>query len=322
MNRHKPFQSTSKLVRKTCDNLYFFIDFTRFQLYFVENFVNRKHVDLDTRITDLLVEAESERTFNLTLSPFKNRTLLFVYINTDNNLNITSMEHDGTLLNEKKSVLKSSTLVRISYFAIQTIENTLFVYTEENHRDQSKTCFMLRIFDDSLNMIKQTKVANQVWYMSTNGDCFYTMSHHKSFSTITAYDLNLEFVSKVGQGDAESPFYLSKSIGSFLMSDEYIVINDKIKGNGDMDMITLVKRRDGMIEKKFKIRYFCVWTIYLEKYILTFNNETNTLFSYNFDGDMLNELKFGNQLPAATFESVLKKELYFYDASKNIFYFF
>jgi len=164
-------------------------------------------------------------------------------------------------------------------------------------------------------------VANQVWYMATNDNHFFTMSHHKSSSSITTYNSNLEFVAKVGQADVELPFFLSKSIGSFLVNDEFFIVNDKIKGQ-EMDMITLIDRHDGKIKKKFKMKYFYVWCFYLNKYILTFNNETHTLSTYDFEGSMVSDFKFEEKLVNTTFEGVLKKELYFYDAAKHKYYFF
>ena len=133
------------------------VKFQDYQLYFLENFEKIREVSLHTRIDDIIVEAESERTFNLTLSPFKNRNLIFAYINQQNNLSLTCMECDGTVLNEKKNIIKSLNLLKITYFAIQTLNNVLFIYTEEVHSDQAKTLFMLRNFDDNLNLIKQVK---------------------------------------------------------------------------------------------------------------------------------------------------------------------
>jgi hypothetical protein len=147
------------------------------------------------------------------------------------------------------------------------------------------------------------------------------MSHHKSSSSITTYNSNLEFVSKVGQSDVDAPFYMSKSIGSFLVNDEYFMINDKMKGQ-DVDMITIINRSDGKIRKKFKIRYFYVWCFYLNKYIITFNNETHTLITHDFEGNVVSEMKFEDNLVETTFEGVLKKELFFYDALKHKYYFF
>ena len=147
------------------------------------------------------------------------------------------------------------------------------------------------------------------------------MSHHKSSSSITTYNSNLEFVSKVGQSDVDAPFYMSKSIGSFLVNDEYFMINDKMKGQ-DVDMITIINRSDGKIRKKFKIKYFYVWCFYLNKYIITFNNETHTLVTHDFEGNVVNETKFEDNLVETTFEGVLKKELFFYDALKHKYYFF
>ena len=133
------------------------VKFQDYQLYFVENLENLREVSLHTRIDDIIVEPESERTFNLTLSPFKTRNLIFAYINKQNNMSLTCMERDGTILNEKKNIIKSLTLTKITYFAIQTLSNFLFIYTEEIHNDQAKTLFMLRNFDENLNLIKQVK---------------------------------------------------------------------------------------------------------------------------------------------------------------------
>ena len=133
------------------------VKFQDYQLYFVENLENIREVALHTRIDDITVEPESERTFNLTLSPFKTRNLVFAYINKQNNMSLTCMERDGTILNEKKNIIKSLTLTKITYFAIQTLSNFLFIYTEEIHNDQAKTLFMLRNFDENLNLIKQVK---------------------------------------------------------------------------------------------------------------------------------------------------------------------
>jgi len=128
-----------------------------YELYFLENFENVREVSLHARINDLIVEVESERSFNLTLSPFKNRNLIFAYVNEQNNLSLTCLDRDGTVLNEKKNILTNLSLLKITYFAIQTLDSVLFIYTEEVHSDQSKTLFMLRSFDENLNLIKQTK---------------------------------------------------------------------------------------------------------------------------------------------------------------------
>jgi len=54
---------------------------------------------------------------------------------------------------------------------------------------------------------------------------------------------------------------------------------------------------------------------YMEKFILTFENEK--IYCYNFDGDLLDESQIQNELNLMKFRFFLNEKLYFLDYRKN-----
>ena len=140
------------------------------------------------------------------------------------------------------------------------------------------------------------------------------------------YNHNLEMIQTYGQENSMLPFECSLAINLFLVSNQFFIIyepliDDDDDDNDDHDIVTIINRSNGLVESCFVIlNDFDQMKLYLDKFLLTFNNDTCILKCYNFKGDLLHKITLDKKLEGSDI-SVINKELCFDFSNGNFFIF-
>jgi hypothetical protein len=138
------------------------------------------------------------------------------------------------------------------------------------------------------------------------------------------YNHNLEMIQTVGQENSTVPFFFSPSINRFLVSNQYFIVKDPLIHDDDDEFhyaVTIINRSNGLVESSFKIyENFDQIKLYLDKFLITFNNKTCLLQCYNFKGDLLHKITLDKKLEGS-YVTVINKELFFILHDRSFFIF-
>jgi uncharacterized protein YoxC len=275
------------------------------ELYFLENIENMRELDLPSKI---------KFTHNFRIKPFKSNSFLFL-CSENNILNLLCFVRDGILL-EKKGLIKNEKIEKFieSNFASSKNNKIVFIYTGEKHLEQTNTFFNLRSFDENSNLLAEIKLDKQPKGFEVNGENLFLLNENEKCCTISMYNHNLEIVQTFGQENSTLPYFFSLKIDQFLVSNQYFIFSETIYDRTwDFchNRITIINRSNGLVEESFKIyEDFDQMQFYLDKILITFDNETCLLKCYNFEGDLLHEISLDEKFAGSHF-SVINKELCF-----------
>jgi hypothetical protein len=249
------------------------------------------------------------------LQPFKTKSYLSLYTDK-NNLNFLCLDKEGIILFEKKDLIKNKKIEEISKFfhSSSSFSNTVFICTWEKHLKQKKTLFYLRSFDRNFNLLAEIKLDKEPYDYGVNGENLFLLNINEKCFTMSMYNHNLEIVQSVGQENSILPFYFSPKIDCFLVSNQYLIINELIDeddGDNDHNRVTIINRSNGLVESSFKIyENFHQMILYLDKFLITFNKVTCLLKCYNYKGDLLQKITLDKKLEGSLI-GVINKELSF-----------
>jgi hypothetical protein len=291
------------------------------ELYFLENIENMRELDFLTKI-----KCTSYFAF---LQPFESNSFLFLY--SDNNiLNLLCLDKYGNTLFEKKDLIKNQKIVEITRLVLFCYSQNKIVYicNEEKHLNQINTFFNLRSFDENFNFLAEIKLDNIPIDFRVNGENLYILNKNEKCCTISMYNHNLEIVQTFGQENSMLPYFLSLKVDLFAVSNRYFIINEPINDEDDDDddeyhnnRVTIINRSYGLVESSFII-YENVYQLhlYLDKFLITFNDETCSLKCYNVKGDLLHKKTLDYKLNGSDI-GVINKELCFFFDNLNILIF-
>jgi len=310
-NRQKSFDSNvvGKIVKQNIE------------LYFLENIEKMHKLDFGSKI---------EPADCFSIKPFKSNSLLLLYTE-ENILNLQCLDTDGNTLFERKGLIKNKKIEEIKFFLLRSSHKTVFIGTEEKHLNQTNTFHNLRSFDENFNPLAKLKLDKQPNHYDVNGKNLFLLDKHENFCTISMYNHNLEIIHKFGQENSTLPFHFSPpEIDHFLVSNQYFVFNEIIyeddddeedDDDGDEDddededenynSVTIINRSNGLVEASFTIyERFDHIKLYLDKFLLAFNNKSCLLQCYNFKGDLLGEITLDEKFEGSEI-IVINKELCF-----------
>jgi hypothetical protein len=147
-----------------------------------------------------------------------------------------------------------------------------------------------------------------------NEDNLFILNKNEKCCTFSMYNSDLEMVQTCGQENTTLPFFCSLEINLFLFSNQYFLINETFfdeDDDFDYNSLTIINRSNGLVESSFKIfEYFHQMHVYLDKFLITFSDDTCILKTYNLKGDLLGKITLDDKFRGSFF-TVLNKELYF-----------
>jgi hypothetical protein len=275
------------------------------ELYFLENIEKMHDLDFASKI-------ECISYFPNTIL-FKSNSFLLL-CSEENNLNLFCSERGGKT--KKKDLLQNKKIVKIPYlyFASSKNDKIIYICTNEIHLNQTNSFFNLRSFDENFNLLAKIKLDKEPGDYAVNGENLFILNKNELCRTISMYNHNLEIVQTFGQENLTLPFFFSPEIDLFFVSNQYFIFNETIIHEDDDDnynIVTILNRSNGLVESSFKIyENFDQIKLYLDKFLITFNNETCLLQCYNFKGDLLHQITLDTKLEGSFF-SVINKELFF-----------
>ncbi len=242
------------------------------ELYFLENIENMRELDLTSKV--------KYNKFFSCLQPFKSNKFLFLY-SLINILNLLCLDKDGNTLFEKRDLIKNMKIEEFTQFSLASSKNNKIVYicTAEKHLNQTNNFFFLRSFDENLNLLAKIQLDKQPTRHGGNGENFFHLNKNEKCCTISMYNQKLEMVQKIGQENSMVPYFFPPKNKIFLVSNKYFIFNEKVINDQDDDddhnRVTIINRSNGLVEGSFGIyEHFNQMRLYLDKFLITFNNET------------------------------------------------
>jgi hypothetical protein len=292
------------------------------ELYFLENIENMRELDYFISLT------ESTLYFPY-LQPIKSNSFLCLYTEK-NSLNLLCLDRDGKIFFEKKDLIKNKNIEEF-IFCISSKHNICtdkihYICTEERHLKQKKTFFNLRSFDENFNLLAEIKLDKEPFDHDVNGQNLFLLNKNENFCTVSMYNHNLEIVQKFGQENSILPFYFPREYDQFFVSNKYFIIDERIIDEDEDDAeynysVSIINRSNGLVESSFVIHEdFHLMRLYLDKFLITFNDVTCFLKCYNFKGDLLHKITLDKKLKGSEI-SVINKELCFILKDRKIFIF-
>jgi hypothetical protein len=238
-----------------------------------------------------------------------------------NIFNILCFDKGGKTLFEKKDLIKNEEIEEITSFDFASSKNNkiLYIYTAEKHLKQTNTFFNLRSLDENFNLLSKIKLDKTPIGFKVNGENLFLSNKNEKFCTISMYNHNLEIVQTFGQENSILPFFFSPKNNVFLVSNQYFIFNKTLIGAGDNhNSVTIINRSNGLVEASLLIHeHFHKIRLYLDKFLITFNNETCFLKCYNFKGDLLEKITLDKKFEES-YCSVINKELCFVLKNRNL----
>jgi hypothetical protein len=248
------------------------------------------------------------------LQPLKSNSFLLLFYSEKNVLNLLCLDKNGNTLFDKKDFIKNKKIEEFIdlHFAYSKKNKAVFIFTEEKHLNQTNKFFYLRSFDENFNLMAEIKLDEEPIDYEVNGDNLFLLNINGKCCKILMCNHNLEIVQTFGQKNPLHPFYFSPNADLFLVSNQYFIINETRKTKGDIhNSVTILNRSNGLVEASFVIlEDFHKMKLYLDKFLLTFNNETCSLKCYNFKGDLLHKITLDKKFEGSDI-NVTKKKLCF-----------
>jgi hypothetical protein len=280
------------------------------ELYFLENIENMREFEFCDKI-------KCTSYFPI-LQPFKSDRILFLYLDK-NILNLFCLDKDGNTLFEKRDlprVIKNQEIEEIKFFRFcSSFNNKVFICTEEKHLTQKNTFSSLRSYDENINLLAKIKLDKKPKDYEINGENLFLFNINENFCTISMYNHNLEMIQIFGQENPLLSYFCSTGINRFLVCNQYFIINELAYEDDDdveyHNSVTILNRSNGLVQASFKIyEHFNQMRIYLNKFLITFNNKTCFLKCHNFKGDLLHKITLDKKFKRSDI-SVINKELCF-----------
>jgi hypothetical protein len=241
-----------------------------------------------------------------------------------NILDLLCLDKDGKTLFEKNDLVKNKNIEEFTtfYFGFSKNNKILYFCTGEKYLKQTNTFYNLRSFDENFNLLAKLKLDKKPIFYGVNGEIFFLLNKNELCSTISMYNSNLEVTRKFGQENPLLPFFCSLKICRLLVSNQYFIINELInEGDSDHKSVSIINRSNGLVESSFVIdEKFSQIKLYLDKFLITFDNKTCFLKCYNFKGDLLHKTFLDKKLEGG-FINVINKELCF-ELDNDKFFFF
>jgi hypothetical protein len=153
-----------------------------------------------------------------------------------------------------------------------------------------------------------------------NGENLFLINKNEKYYTISMYNHKFEMVQKFGQENSLLPFFFSPKTGPFLVSNQYFIFIETSYDEDDKyhNRLTIINRSNGLVESSFKIyEGFHRMQLYLDKFLITFNDETRSLKCFNLKGDLLGKITLEKKFEGSLF-NVINKGLCFFLKSNNI----
>jgi hypothetical protein len=281
-------------------------------LYFLENFKEMRVLDLVSNINC--------RDYSPVLQPFGSNTFLLLY-DCESNANAICVDRDGNYLFEKNYLIKKDEKLKdlniIDFSVSASAYKIIFIFYED------KKLFRFRTFDENFNLLAEICFEKKPKAHNFNGGNLFILNRYRNqrFLTLSMYNSNLDLIKTFGQSDPSLSFFFSFKIEKFLVSDRYFIniLEEKDSQMEDLQRIAIVNRSTGLVESSFIIDQFIDQSqLYLDKFILTLNNESRELRSFSLKGDLLSEVTLHQRLKTCDFYS-LDKEMCFV-TEENKFY--
>jgi len=140
-----------------------------------------------------------------------------------------------------------------------------------------------------------------------------------SFYKIKIYNNKAEIKAVIGNLSESGPFYFPKSIDRMIFQKDFFIFSMSKPIIGQEKSFKILRRSHGFVERIVSDEDgFDILRLYLDFYILTFNNQTLKLKTYNMKGDLICEITLDKQLEGSILY-ILDKDLAFLNEESDIF---
>jgi hypothetical protein len=268
---------------------------------------NKKHFHKIDQLTTLDLSEKLKRAgnvFKIKALRLSNQNFVIAYQNSSRNLTLITIDPQGKVLNEKVNI-NSGPIHNLYDLCLAKFKQGVFVYY------YGLGISKLQYYGESLNLLKEMSFGKD----NNLNNCFATNEvntfilsnpHGGIFRNLNIYNSNLTLIQTISQYNETLPFYFPPKVTSLAVNNDYFFMLDETKE------IHLVNRNDGKIFKQFKIAANSL-CLYLEKYILSYEPISSTLFVYDFNGKLGNQQKLVNINYNSELLHVSSQELIFFN---------
>jgi hypothetical protein len=232
------------------------------------------------------------------------------------------IDNEGKEIYREPDLLKCSNIEIVLSFEvfITTVNTFIYFFTKEKHFKNEISLHYLRCFDKNFHLTGETAVIEPV-LCDGNIEDFYILSKDESlpFYKIKIYNHKAEIKAEIGKMSESGPFFFPRSIDKMIFQKDFLIFSLTKPILGQEKSFKILRRTHGFVERIISDQDgFDILRLYLDVYILTFNNQTLKLKTYNLTGDLICEIILDKQFEGSMLY-ILDKELAFSNEDCNIF---
>ena len=248
------------------------------------------------------------------VEPLNNSQLVIVYENKQSNLNMVLIDHQANVILKKVGMIEKK-IFEVKNFKLASLNKDIFVFIAYKETPSLETC-SLRKYDESfkltldknigLNIINTTVYRNQLFLLSS--------SPALSKNVFYFIDKSLNNLKRIGFNFGSIPFTVPPKVKKFQVNCNFCIYLDNKE-------IKFMNRVTGAIDKTLLIDYVD-FNLYLDKYIMVYNQSTRFLTCFDFTGVICNNEKLDNVSANSKLICNINKKLFFLDTVSFIVEYF
>jgi hypothetical protein len=244
------------------------------------------------------IERDVDENFALCFHNLKNETLSLVVVDTDGNI---KWKQENILLENQMSSILNYKLFKIN--------GDYFVYV--SYLKTSKINCEIYSFNKYLVFLKKIIYHRPIKALAIFENKIYSLwsKNNQACLSLSIMDDKFENSKSIGQSNPTQAFYFAKSIAQIEVNEEYYFLLDK-------KQVYLMDKKSGTISRKINIDSF-QFTLFRDKFIVTFKSKEKKLTSYDFHGEMISDEK-GLFTTSTKLIKSLNESLIFFDHKQSL----
>ncbi len=244
------------------------------------------------------IERGEDENFVLCFQNLKNETLSLVVVDTDGN--IKWRQENILLENQMSSILD---------YKLFKMNGDYFVYV--SFLKSSKINCEIYSFNKYLVFLKKIIYNRPIKALTVFQDKIYSLwcKNNQACLSLSIMDDKFENSKSIGQSKPSQAFYFAKTIAQIEVNEEYyFLLNNK--------QVYLMVKSSGKMTRKINIDSF-QFTLFRDKFIVTFKSKERKLNSFNFHGDIVSDEK-GLFTTSTKLIKSLNENLIFFDHKQSL----
>jgi hypothetical protein len=220
----------------------------------------------------------------LAVDSLKSGDFIVCYQNhEESSLSLSKLNRRGQLCGQALILSKSS---KIHDLKLAKTNGMFFVHASFYSFKSATVNNCLKSFDNDLNFLKEISLDSSLNSLASLSDeIFCLVTVDAGFNRILVYDTELNLIETLGQKSSSEAFYFSLNVTHLRACDKFFFLLE----NHEM---VIVWRETGLVFKRFEF-LSDDFEVYLQKFLICVNPESNELIYLDFDGYVIYKTKIG-----------------------------